>query len=72
MFWKPQVALLVNEPNLLPVLMPLAPAATLPARASEHIAAVLAAHGTPDAYIAAELKHMRHWRIGPTASLCRP
>lgn len=29
LFWKPQVALLVNEPTLLPVLMPLAPAATL-------------------------------------------
>jgi hypothetical protein len=26
-FWKPQVALFVNEPTLLPVLMPLAPAA---------------------------------------------
>jgi len=30
--WRPQVALLVNEPTLLPVLMPLAPAATLLAR----------------------------------------
>jgi hypothetical protein len=26
-FWKPHVALFVNEPTLLPVLMPLAPAA---------------------------------------------
>jgi hypothetical protein len=26
--WRPQVALLINEPTLLPVLMPLAPAAT--------------------------------------------
>ena len=32
MFWKPQVALFVSEPTLLPVLMPLAPAATLLAR----------------------------------------
>ena len=29
MFWKPQVALFVNEPTLLPVLLPLVPAATL-------------------------------------------
>src|SRR3546814_6723545 len=38
--WKPQVALLVSEPTMLPVLMPLAPAATLarrfPARSEEH------------------------------------
>ena len=40
--WRPQVVLLVNEPTLLPVLMPLAPAATLPARAARHIAAILA------------------------------
>lgn len=32
MFWKPQIALFVNEPTLLPVLLPLAPAATLLAR----------------------------------------
>jgi hypothetical protein len=68
LFWKPQVALLVNEPTLLPVLMPLAPAAILPARAGEHIAAVLAAHGAPEAYIAAELEHMSQWRIGSTAN----
>ena len=66
--WKPQVALLVNEPTLLPVLIPLAPAATLPARAAEHIGTVLAAHGTPDTYLAAELEHMNQWRIGPTAN----
>ena len=68
LFWKPQVALLVNEPTLLPVLTPLAPAATLPARAGEAIAAVLAAHGAPETYIAGEVEHMRQWRIGPTAN----
>jgi hypothetical protein len=46
MFWKPQIALFVNEPTLLPVLMPLAPAATLLARFPQQLAAVLAAHGT--------------------------
>ncbi len=34
LFWKPHVVLgpRVNETTLLPILMPLAPAATLPAR----------------------------------------
>lgn len=29
LFWKPQVVLFVNEPTLLPILVPLAPAATV-------------------------------------------
>lgn len=66
--WRPQVALLVNEPTLLPVLMPLAPAATLPARTAQHIAAILAAHATPDAVIEQELRHMRDYRIATTAN----
>lgn len=66
--WRPQVALLVNETTLLPVLMPLAPAATLPARAAEEIATILAAHGAPDTITRAEREHMREWRIGPTAN----
>jgi hypothetical protein len=45
LFWKPQVALLVNERSLLPVLMPLAPAASLPERFAEALAAVLQRHG---------------------------
>ena len=47
LFWKPQIALLVNEPTLLPVLMPLAPAATWPARIASRVATVLTAHATP-------------------------
>jgi hypothetical protein len=66
--WRPQVALLVNEPTLLPVLMPLAPAATLPARAARHIAASLATHTTPKAVIEEELRHMRDYRIAATAN----
>ena len=45
LFWKPQVALLVNEKTLLPVLMPLAPATDLATRFPEQLASVLAAHG---------------------------
>ncbi len=68
LFWKPQVALFVNEPTLLPVLMPLAPAATLLARFPEQLAAVLAAHGTPDAVIDEEHRQMRDRRLARTAN----
>ena len=40
-FWRPQVALLVSEVTLLPVLVPLAPAATLLQRLGSQLAAVL-------------------------------
>jgi uncharacterized protein DUF6933 len=66
--WRPQVALMVNETTLLPVLMPLAPAATLPARAGDQIATVLAAHRVPGPAIAAELEQMRQWRTAATAN----
>lgn len=66
--WRPQVALMVNETTLLPVLMPLAPAATMPARAGDQIATILAAHGVPGPIIAAEREQMRQWRTAPTAN----
>lgn len=66
--WRPQVALLVNERTLLPALMPLAPAATMPARVAEQIGEVLAAHGVPDLVTRAEVDQMRQWRIAPTAN----
>jgi hypothetical protein len=66
--WRPQVALLVNEPTLLPVLIPLAPAATLLARVARHVAAILAAHATPGAVIDEELRHMHDYRVATTAN----
>ena len=45
LFWKPQLALLVNERTLLPVSKPLAPSATLVSRFPHELAAVLRAHG---------------------------
>jgi hypothetical protein len=68
LFWKPQVALFVNEPTLLPVLMPLAPAATLLARFPQQVATVLAAHEIPDAIIDTELRQMHDHRIAKTAN----
>jgi hypothetical protein len=67
-FWRPQVALLVSETTLLPVLMPLAPAATLLQRVGLQLAAVLAAHRTPAEFIDAELREMDQVRLARTAS----
>jgi hypothetical protein len=66
--WRLQFALLVNEPTLLPVLMPLAPAATLLRRMPGQIAAALAAHGMPQSIIDDELEHMREYRATGTAN----
>ncbi|HEY2090160.1 MAG TPA: hypothetical protein VGH54_29580 [Mycobacterium sp.] len=68
LFWKPQVALFVNEPTLLPVLMPFAPAATLLARFPQQVATVLGAHGTPETIIRAELQQMHDHRLAKTAN----
>ena len=67
-FWKPQVALFVNEPTLLPVLVPLAPAATLLARLPQQVATVLAAHGAPETIISEELQQMHDHRLAKTAN----
>jgi hypothetical protein len=56
-----------NRP-LLPVLLPLAPAATLLARFPPQAAAVLAAHGTPRAVVDSELRQMRDCRLAKTAN----
>ena len=66
LFWRPQVALLVNSRTLLPVFMELAPAATLLARAPAAIEAVLRRHGVDEAFLASERKAMSEVRIGPT------
>jgi hypothetical protein len=66
--WRPQVALLVNEVTLLPVLMPLAPAASLLARLADEVGAVLAAHGVAEAVVRSEWEQMRECRIAVTAN----
>jgi hypothetical protein len=66
--WRTRVALLVSESTLLPVLMPLTPAATWPERVAAQVALVLAAHDAPGAFVEAELQAMQNHRLGPTAS----
>lgn len=67
--WRPrQVALLVNEHTLLPMLMPLAPAATLLDRFPNALAAVLQAHGIPTPVIASEVAAAKDPRLAKTAN----
>jgi hypothetical protein len=67
--WRPrQLILLVNEQTLLPVLMPLAPAATAPSRIGPEIVATLAAHQALATVVDGELSQMRDCRFAPTAN----
>lgn len=66
LFWRPQLALFVNETTLLPVLMPLAPAATVCERFPGALAIVLGAHGVNDPFIAHEVATMTEHRLAKT------
>ncbi len=66
LFWKPQVALFTNELTLLPVLVPLAPAATVIDRFPATLATVLGAHGLSETFIARELAEMTEHRLAKT------
>lgn len=67
--WRPrQVALLVSQTTLLPVLMPLAPAATLLDRFPEHLAAVLRAHNVPETVVQQEVAETAGYTLATTAS----
>lgn len=68
LFWRPRVALLVNESTLLPVFMPLAPAATLTSRIAEHVATALIAYDAPTTIIDEERRLMRECRLGATTN----
>jgi len=66
LFWRPQVALFVNRRTLLPVFMPLAPAATLLERAPAEIESILRLHGVDDDILASERAAMDEVRVAPT------
>jgi hypothetical protein len=68
LFWKPQVALFVNEHTLLPVFMPLAPASTLLRRFPPALATILGAHGVDASFIDDELAAMADHRLAKTAN----
>lgn len=66
LFWKPQVALVVNQRTFLPVFVELAPAATLLDRIPAAIEAALRRQGVDEAFIATERAAMGEVRIAPT------
>lgn len=68
LFWRPQLALLVNERTLLPVLVALAPAATLPERLGSAVARVLARHGIHLEFIEDEVAAMSEIAVVKTSN----
>jgi len=70
--WRPrQVALLMSDRTLLPLAMPLAPAATLIARIPEHLAEVLTALRVPTDVVEREVAEMRPPTLTTTANRSR-
>ena len=68
LFWKPQMALAVNERTLLPVLLPLAPAATLAQRFPVALRDVLRALDMPVEFIDSEIDDMSEVVYAKTAN----
>jgi hypothetical protein len=66
LFWRPQLALLVNERTLPPVLVPLAPAVTLPERLGPVLAQVLKQYGIARAFIDHEVAEMSEVEVVKT------
>jgi hypothetical protein len=65
--WKPQLALVVNERTLLPVLMPMAPASTLIARFPRELATALISQGPSQVFTASEVAAMSEVSVAETA-----
>lgn len=68
LFWKPQLALFVNEVTLLPVVMPFAPASTLLARFPATLHNHLQTHGVGRDFVEVEVAEMNEVRTAKTAS----
>ena len=68
LFWKPQMALVVNERTLLPVFLPLAPAATLAQRFPIAMREVLRALDMPAEFIDSEIRGMGEVVYAKTAN----
>lgn len=67
-FWNPQIALFVNELTLLPVLIPLAPAATVVDRFPDGLRVTLGAHGIESSFIDDEIAEMSGHQMAKTAN----
>ena len=68
LFWRPQLALLVNERTLLPALLPLAPLSTFLERIAPAVAQVLHLHGIDRDFVEREVAAMAEVEIAKTAN----
>ncbi|MBA3641701.1 MAG: hypothetical protein H0W53_21030 [Acidobacteria bacterium] len=68
LFWKPQIALFFNETTLLPVLIPLAPAASVIDRFPPALALTLDAHRINRSFIDREVAEMTEHRLAKTVN----
>jgi hypothetical protein len=68
LLWRPQLALFVHDSTLLPILMPLAPAATVLDRFPARLAEILELHGVARPLIEHEITALAEHRLTPTAS----
>ena len=67
-FWRPQVALFVNDRTLLPVLIPMAPAATIVQRFVAGMLDTFRDYGLDPRFVEAEVEQMTAHRLAKTAS----
>lgn len=67
-FWKPQVALFVNERTLFPVVLPLAPATSLAGRFPAALHDVLSILGVNPAFVGVETRLMAEHDYANTAN----
>ncbi len=68
LFWRPHVAMFVNERTLLPLLVPLAPANSVTDRLRATAETVLGLHALSKAFIAHELAAMADTALSKTAN----
>lgn len=68
LFWRPQVALFVNAVTFAPVLMPLAPSASVIARFPTAMSEVFHALGVARSFVASELDRMSDVVLAKTVS----
>jgi hypothetical protein len=68
LFWRPQVALFVNERTRLPVFVPLAPAKSVIERFPVEFGKIARRIGAATEALDAELEAMKEWVLAKTAS----
>ncbi len=68
LFWRPQLALFVNESTLLPVFLPLAPAATVVDRFPNALRVILEAYAVERSFVDNEIAGMTEHQVAKTAS----